>query len=41
MSADNPLVVNYRLWLQSGEINADRAAALQGAFASPPKMMVK
>lgn len=37
ITAENPLVVNYRLWLQTGEINADRAAALQAAFASPPK----
>jgi hypothetical protein len=29
-----PLVVNYRLWLQPGEITTQEAAALQTAFAA-------
>ena len=36
-----PLVVNYRLWLQNGETSVEEATALRTAFASPPKTMVK
>jgi hypothetical protein len=37
----SPLVVNYRLWLQTGDMTADEAAALRSAFAAPPKCTVK
>lgn len=32
-----PLVVNYRLWLQPGEITPDQASALRAAFAASAK----
>lgn len=41
LTEDNPLVVNYRLWLQEGEMTMDRCAALYRAFASPPTVSVK
>jgi len=36
-----PLVVNYRLWLQNGEMTGEQAAALHAAFAAGAKGMVK
>ncbi len=36
-----PLVVNYRLWLQTGEMTAEQANALRATFASSPKTVVK
>jgi len=41
ITPENPLVVNYRLWLQPGEMTADQARALYSAFASPAKTKVK
>ena len=41
ITKDQPLVVNYRLWLQNGEMTAEQAIALEAAFASPPKCVVK
>jgi Methane oxygenase PmoA len=41
ITEDRPLVVNYRLWLQTGEMTQEQAAALQKAFASPPKAVLK
>ena len=41
ITEDQPLVVNYRLWLQTGEMTAEQASALRMAFASPPKCVVK
>jgi Methane oxygenase PmoA len=38
---EQPLVVDYRLWLQPGEMTQDQAQALRAAFASPPKTTVK
>ena len=35
MNTDNPLVVNYRLWLQRGEVTGDQAALLSGNFTQP------
>ena len=40
VTKDAPLVVNYRLWMQTGEITADRARAIQAAFASPASTKV-
>lgn len=37
VTADRPLLVNYRLWLQDGEMTGDQAAALSHAFISPPE----
>jgi len=33
--------VNYRLWLQNGEMTQQQAQALRTAFASPPSPSVK
>lgn len=41
ITEESPLVVNYRLWLQTGEMTAEQARALQTAFASPAKTVVK
>ena len=41
ITEESPLVVNYRLWLQNGEMTAEQAQALRTAFAAPPKCMVK
>jgi hypothetical protein len=41
ITEEQPLVVNYRLWLQAGEMTQDQAQALRTAFASPPKTTVK
>jgi len=41
ITEDRPLVVTYRLWLQTGEMTAEQASALRTAFASPPKIVVK
>jgi hypothetical protein len=41
ITEDNPLVVNYRLWLQAGEITAEQAAALQTAFVGATKTAAK
>ena len=40
ITKDHPLVVNYRLWLQDGEMTKEQAEGLQ-AFASPPMITVK
>ncbi len=41
LTEKNPLVVNYRLWLQDGEMTGEQAAALWAAFANPPATKVK
>ena len=41
ITEEQPLVVNYRLWLQAGEMTPEQAQALQSAFASPAKTAVK
>ena len=41
ITEEQPLVVNYRLWLQDGEMTQEQAQALRTAFASPPKCVVK
>jgi hypothetical protein len=41
ITEEQPLVVNYRLWLQSGEMTQEQAQALRTAFAEPPKTTVK
>ncbi len=37
----NPLVVNYRLWFQNGEMTGEQASALHAAFAAGPKGLAK
>ncbi len=40
ITEERPLVVNYRLWLQNGEMTQEQAASLRTAFAAPPKAVV-
>jgi hypothetical protein len=41
VTAQEPLVVNYRLWLQTGDISPERAVAQSIAFAAPPQTSVQ
>jgi hypothetical protein len=41
LTEQNPLVVNYRIWLQEGEMTVDQCEALHKAFTAPPKVTVK
>lgn len=41
VTEEQPLVVNYRLWLQPGEMTQAQAQSQRDAFASPPKATVK
>ena len=38
---ENPLVVNYRVWLQEGEMTAEQVERLRQAFVDPPRVSVK
>ena len=37
---EKPLEVNYRVWLQEGEMNVDQAAALSADFVEPAQVTV-
>jgi Methane oxygenase PmoA len=41
LTPENPLVVNYRVWLQDGEMTVEQVQALSKAFLDPPKVTVK
>jgi hypothetical protein len=41
LTEKTPLLVDYRVWLQDGEMTSSEAAALSSAFVSPPKVTVK
>ncbi len=41
LTAEHPLVVNYRVWLQPGELTVEQAAALAADFTDPPRVSVK
>jgi hypothetical protein len=41
LTPENPLVVNYRVWLQEGEMTQEQCEALHRAFVSTPKVTVK
>jgi hypothetical protein len=41
LTDDHLLLVNYRLWLQDGEMSVAQAQALYEAFADSPRAMVK
>jgi Methane oxygenase PmoA len=41
LSEDHPLVVNYRVWLQDGEMTGGQVQALYEAFVQTPRVMVK
>ncbi len=41
LTEQTPLLVNYRLWLQNGEMTVDEAQALHDQFATLPKTTVK
>ena len=36
-----PLVINYRIWLQKGEMTRKQVAALSADFVAPPLVKVK
>ncbi len=38
---DKPLDVNYRLWIQDGEMTVPQVAALDADFDDPPTVTVK
>ncbi|MCI0684396.1 MAG: PmoA family protein [Gemmataceae bacterium] len=41
LTEQTPLVVNYRLWLQNGEVTPEKARELYDAFVKAPKTVVK
>ncbi len=41
LTEDHPLIVDYRVWLQDGEMTGDQVQALYDAFAQPPRGVVK
>jgi hypothetical protein len=41
LTETNPLIVNYRVWLQDGEMTGEQATALHNAFINPPRGTVK
>jgi hypothetical protein len=41
LTAEHPLVVNYRVWLQDGEMKGEQVEALYDAFTHPPRITVK
>ena len=40
LTEDHPLVVNYRIWLQDGEMQGEQVEALYRAFAEPPLVTI-
>jgi Methane oxygenase PmoA len=40
LTKDHPLVVNYRVWLQGGEMTGEQVQALYQEFAQPPRVAV-
>lgn len=41
LTPEHPLVVDYRVWLQDGEMTGEQVQALYDAFAHPPRAVVK
>ncbi len=41
LTEDHPLTLNYRIWLQDGEMTAEQVQAISTAFTAPPKVAVK
>ncbi len=41
LTREHPLVVNYRVWLQDGEMIGAQVQGLYDAFAQPPRAVVK
>jgi Methane oxygenase PmoA len=41
LTEDRPLLANYRVWLQDGEMTAEQAETLRRAFVTPPQATVK
>jgi hypothetical protein len=41
LTPEKPLAINYRLWLQKGEMKAPEIAALATDFAKPVEVKVK
>ena len=41
LTPENPLLLNYRIWLQEGEMTVEQVQALSNQFVSPPKVAAK
>ena len=41
LTPEHPLLVNYRVWLQDGEMTGEQVQALYEEFAQPPRATVK
>jgi hypothetical protein len=41
VTKERPLLVNYRVWLQEGEMTVEECEALYKAFTAPPKVTAK
>jgi hypothetical protein len=41
LTEDHPLVLNYRIWLQAGEMMGNQVQSLSNQFVSPPKEAAK
>jgi hypothetical protein len=41
LTQERPLVLNYRIWLQNGEMTGPEVAAHSASFVSPPQVTVK
>ena len=41
LTEKNPLLVNYRIWLQEGEMTLEQVEALSKAFTQQPKVTVQ
>jgi len=41
LTKNHPLVVDYRIWLQNGEMTGDEVRALSTEFVTPPEVSVK
>jgi len=41
LTDDRPLALNYRVWLQQGELTGEQAEALSRAFVEPPEVVVR
>ncbi len=41
LTEKKPLLVNYRLWLQEGQMKPEEVAEKSAAFVTPPEVTVK
>ena len=38
ITPESPVLLNYRIWVQNGEMKGDQVKALADQFVSPPTM---